>query len=192
MAAGLFGDGTCGRLSHRGRSPHRAPYPLRDSGTPPRPGPAQLHHADRCSRTPRRNRELSLLLRRPPGHEAYPGDIFSVLVVRNAARRVAELDPGAVGPDPKQLLENYLTHQIGQNRIRTGACQLCQHIESDQYGDTITIAEAGNGSTAMIQWFIAQMIIFILMVIRNINYMPVVKFFARLDLYQICLFLDGH
>ena len=27
---------------------------------------------------------------------------------------------------------------------------------------------------------------------RNINYMPVVKFFARLDLDQIFLFLDGH
>jgi hypothetical protein len=27
---------------------------------------------------------------------------------------------------------------------------------------------------------------------RNINYMPAVKFFARLDLDQICLFLDGH
>ena len=27
---------------------------------------------------------------------------------------------------------------------------------------------------------------------RNINHMPAVKFFARLDLDQICLFLDGH
>jgi hypothetical protein len=27
---------------------------------------------------------------------------------------------------------------------------------------------------------------------RNINHMPAVKFFARLDLEQICLFLDGH
>jgi hypothetical protein len=27
---------------------------------------------------------------------------------------------------------------------------------------------------------------------RNINHMPAVKFSARLDLDQICLFLDGH
>ncbi|XPS88610.1 uncharacterized protein Dvar_66290 [Desulfosarcina variabilis str. Montpellier] len=27
---------------------------------------------------------------------------------------------------------------------------------------------------------------------RNINHMPVVKFFGRLDLNQIFLFLDGH
>jgi hypothetical protein len=27
---------------------------------------------------------------------------------------------------------------------------------------------------------------------RNINHMPAVKFFARLDLDQICLFLDAH
>jgi hypothetical protein len=27
---------------------------------------------------------------------------------------------------------------------------------------------------------------------RNINHMPAVKFFVRLDLEQICLFLDGH
>jgi hypothetical protein len=27
---------------------------------------------------------------------------------------------------------------------------------------------------------------------RNINHMPAVKFLARLDLDQICLFLDGH
>jgi hypothetical protein len=27
---------------------------------------------------------------------------------------------------------------------------------------------------------------------RNINHMPAVKFFVRLDLDQICLFLDGH
>jgi hypothetical protein len=27
---------------------------------------------------------------------------------------------------------------------------------------------------------------------RNINHMPPVKFFVRLDLEQICLFLDGH
>jgi hypothetical protein len=27
---------------------------------------------------------------------------------------------------------------------------------------------------------------------RNINHMPAAKFFARLDLDQICLFLDGH
>jgi hypothetical protein len=27
---------------------------------------------------------------------------------------------------------------------------------------------------------------------RNIDHMPAVKFFARLDLDQICLFLDGH
>jgi hypothetical protein len=27
---------------------------------------------------------------------------------------------------------------------------------------------------------------------RNINHMPPVKFFVRLDLNQICLFLDGH
>jgi hypothetical protein len=27
---------------------------------------------------------------------------------------------------------------------------------------------------------------------RNIKHMPAVKFFARLDLDQICLFLDGH
>jgi len=27
---------------------------------------------------------------------------------------------------------------------------------------------------------------------RNINYMSVVKFFARLDLNQICLSVDGH
>jgi hypothetical protein len=27
---------------------------------------------------------------------------------------------------------------------------------------------------------------------RNINHMPPVKFFVRLDLDQICLFVDGH
>jgi hypothetical protein len=27
---------------------------------------------------------------------------------------------------------------------------------------------------------------------RNINHMPAVKFFVRLDLNQICLFMDGH
>jgi hypothetical protein len=27
---------------------------------------------------------------------------------------------------------------------------------------------------------------------RNINHMPAVKFFARLDLDPICQFLDGH
>jgi hypothetical protein len=27
---------------------------------------------------------------------------------------------------------------------------------------------------------------------QNINHMPPVKFFVRLDLDQICLFLDGH
>ncbi len=110
---GLHDRGHRVRVRVGAASVRRAVRGLRHGRVLPRLGPPRALHLRRPLQARQAYRQLSLLLRRPPGREAYPGDVFYLhsRLLERAAKLNDELGGGSLTALP--IIETQLGDVVG-------------------------------------------------------------------------------